>query len=111
MNRVLLFIFLFVNCIPLFAEKNKYIFMHDDGTVQTASGTIYKLFQGEKFAVGSTNALVIFPDTALINCISGHYYIHDTNYQFDIESMISVRRDNDSLYVRVKRMDGLRECL
>lgn len=112
MKKILILFALIVQCISIKAEKCTHISMNYDGTVQTASGTIYRLFQSEMFSVDSTNVLSIFSDRASINNISGSFSIsYGTNYRYDIESKISVRRDDDSLYVRVRKVKNLYVCL
>ena len=112
MNKILILFALIVQCIFIKAENRTHIRMNYDGTVQTASGTIYKLFQNEMISVDSTNVLSIFSDKASINNISGSFSTsHGLTYRYDIEPKISVRRDDDSLYVRVKRVKDLYVCL
>lgn len=112
MKKILIIFVLIVQGISIKAEKCTHIRMNNDGTVQTASGTIYRLFQSEMFSVDSTNVLSIFSDRANINSISGSFSTsYGPNYQYDIESKISVRRDDDSLYVRVRRVKDLYVCL
>ena len=112
MKKVLILFVLIVQCISIKAEKCTHIRMNNDGTIQTASGTIYRLFQSEMFSVDSTNVLSIFSDRASISNISGSFSTsYWPNYRYDIESKISVRRDDDSLYVRVRRVKDLYVCL
>lgn len=103
-------------CISTHADNAKYIQMDNDGVIQTTSGTIYRLFQGERLSIDSTNTINIFSDKAFVHNISGLYNILDESnyksyYDYDVESKISIRKDNDSLYVRIKHIDGFRECL
>lgn len=67
MKKILILFVLIVQSISIKAEKCTHIRMNNDGTVQTASGTIYRLFQSEMFSVDSTNVLSIFSDRASIN--------------------------------------------
>lgn len=98
--------------ISMYADKSKNILMDNDGTIQTTSGTIFRLFQGEMFAIDSINSLAIFTDRAFVNNVSGYYSTrYGTKNQYDVEPRISIRKDSDSIYVRIKKINGFRECL
>lgn len=113
MKKILILFALIVQCISIKAEECTHIRMNNDGTVQTASGIIYRLFQSEMFSVDSAKVLSIFSDRASINSISGSFSTSygPHNYRYDIEDRISLRRDDDSLYVCVRRVKDLYVCL
>lgn len=96
----------------LHAENSKFISIEHDGTIQTISGTIYRLFQGEIFEIDSKNALKAFSDRALIHNINGSYEIQDKkDYNKFVLPKITLKKDKDSLYVQIKKTSGLEECL
>ena len=112
MKKTLILYFFFAQLSFLYAENGKYIRIEHDGTIQTISGTIYRLFQGEIFEIDSTNALKVFTDRAFIHNINGSYVIQDEkDYNNDVLPQIILKKDKDSLYVQIKKTSGLEECL
>ena len=112
MKKTLILYFFILQLSFLHADNSKFISIEHDGTIQTISGTIYRLFQGEIFEIDSKNALKAFSDRALIHNINGSYEIQDKidNNKFVLPK-ITLKKDKDSLYVQIKKTSGLEECL
>lgn len=126
MRKVFLLFCFWAICISVYAKHPNFIRIKDynGAAIKTQSGQAIWLFQGETFEIDSDGSLKIFDEKLFMNRISGDYYdskmnnypINNSNKEvsdtckFDVESEISVRKDDDSLYIRIKPINGFSKC-